>query len=468
MAKFNPILGTASGKLGDIVLYRANGAQLSRVRVRSVKNPKTQAQALQRMVFATASAARTALAAIIDHSFQSVKYGQKSVQYFMKRATDDLRVNALACMELTPTDQVKLANFNVKGVSAMAINSLLISQGSLRPYEIIRIGVDVPAVSTNPIPVVGEGDSGEPQIYLGDFIRGMGLKPGQQCTFVRVRVLDDQAPLAGEYPGEGAIDENSLWDWQFATGVDIFRFRVDPNITDAQATALMPTGDGTIKVVNGNGLIVDRPFEMFWQYDNDEENIVAIRPSSDYEAGTGAGNYAALAAIRSELVNGQWQRSTQRLVWFTESGNKRVSGASMYAALPTYMNGVSVTDSDKLLNYEDLESADMENHAPGGVAPGTGGEAQGVIGKYFDETSSLYFLAVRDTSGLGAPILLLSKNEASSSGDLLLFKDSYVGKLLKNISFKASSATAPAAGSWQPVAWGGFGNYVVEDTIISL
>lgn len=440
MAKFNPILGTASGKLGDIVLYRANGAQLSRVRVRSVKNPKTQAQALQRMVFATASAARTALGAIIDHSFQSVKYGQKSVQYFMKRATDDLRVNALACLELTPTEQVKLANFNVKGVSAMAINSLLISQGSLRPYEIVRIGADVPAVSTNPIPVVGESGSGVPQIYLGDFIRGMGLKPGQQCTLVRVRVLDDQSPLAGEYPGSGAIDENSLWDWQFATGVDIFRFRVDPNITDAQATALMPTGDGTIKVENGNGLIVDRPFEMFWQYDSDEENIVAIRPSSDYEDATNAENYSALAAIRSELVNGQWQRSTQRLVWFTDTDNYTVSGASMYAALPTYMNGSSVISSDKLLNYEDLESADMENHAPGGVTPGTGGEAAGQLIGIFDADNDVTYLGKVDIHGNQ---FIACQQVAGGDTKYFLYKESFVGKLFKNISFKPTTTVDP-------------------------
>lgn len=463
MAKFNPILGTASGKLGDIVLYRANGAQLSRVRVRSVKNPKTQAQALQRMVFATASAARTALGSIIDHSFQSVKYGQKSVQYFMKRATDDLRVNALACLQLTPTEQVRLANFNVKGVSAMAINSLLISQGSLRPYEIIRIGKDVPAVSTNPIPVIGEGDNGEPQILLGDFIKGMGLKPGQQCTLVRVRVLDDQAPLAGEYPGEGAIDENSLWDWQFATGVDIFRFRVDPNITDAEATSLMPVGGGTIKVENGNGLIVDRGFEMFWQYDDDEANIIAIRPSSDYEAGSGAGNYAALAAIRSELVNGQWQRSTQRLVWFTESDNKRVSGASMYAALPTYMNGVSVTDSDKLLNYEDLESADMENHAPGGVTPGTGGEADGQLVGVFDADNDVVYLGTVNEQGRTAVVCQLVPG-----GDTkyFVFKESLVGKLFKNISFKPTTTVDPDGQATQITDLESIANYVVKSEVV--
>lgn len=463
MAKFNPILGTASGKLGDIVLYRANGAQLSRVRVRSVKNPKTQAQALQRMVFATASAARTALGSIIDHSFQSVKYGQKSVQYFMKRATDDLRVNALACLQLTPTEQVRLANFNVKGVSAMAINSLLISQGSLRPYEIIRIGKDVPAVSTNPIPVIGEGDNGEPQILLGDFIKGMGLKPGQQCTLVRVRVLDDQAPLAGEYPGEGAIDENSLWDWQFATGVDIFRFRVDPNITDAQATSLMPTGGGTIKVENGNGLIVDRAFEMFWQYDEDEENIIAIRPSSDYEAGSGAGNYAALAAIRSELVNGQWQRSTQRLVWFTETDNKRVSGASMYAALPTYMNGVSITDSDKLLNYEDLENADMENHAPGGVTPGTGGEADGQLIGIFDADNDVVYLGTVNEQGRTSVVCQLVPG-----GDTkyFVFKESLVGKLFKNISFKPTTTVDPDGQATQITDLESIANFVVKSEVV--
>lgn len=465
MAKFNPILGTASGKLGDIVLYRANGAQLSRVRVRSVKNPKTQAQALQRMVFATASAARTALGAIIDHSFQSVKYGQKSVQYFMKRAVDDLRVSALSCLELTPYEQVSVANFNVKGVSAMACNSLLISQGSLKPFEIVPFGTGTPNLSIDPCPVVEIGDDNAPQVYLGDFIRALGLKDGQQVTFVRLRVLNDQAALYGEYPGTGAIDENSLFNWQFSSVVDIFRFRIDPNITDAQRTALMPTNGQHLVIENGNGIICDSPFELLYQLDQDEENIIAIRPTSDYEKSAGASNFSALAAIRSELVNGQWQRSTQRLVFFPADRKADVSGASMYAALPTYMNGVSVTDSDKLLNYEDLESYDSEGHAPGGVTPGTGGVAEGSLVCLHDLNTDIDYLGtvVGDNE-----YEALAEHVEGGADKYLVFKQSFVGKLLKNISFKPTTTTEPSGSVGEDTDLANYDDYVVTSTVINI
>lgn len=438
MAKFNPILGTASGKLGDIVLYRANGAQLSRVRVRSIKNPRTQSQALQRMVFATASAARSALASIVDHSFESIKYGQKSTQYFMKRAVDDLRVAAIACRDLTPAEQVKTANFNIKGVSSMAINSLLISQGSLTPFEIFRAGRDIPMLRVAPITPVRLSDDNVPYIYLGDFCDALGLQPGQQMTFVRVRVLDDQPVLAGDYPGENNVDENSLWNWEFGTQVDIYRLRVDPLMTNEQRTTLMPVVGDYIHIENGNGLIVERPFNLQWTME-DDEHITGIKPVSDYETAQEVTNYSAMAVIRSEFVNGKWQRSTQRLTWFSEADVESLSGASMYAALPTYMDGGSLVDSDKLLNYEGLEYENMSGRTAGGITPGTGGTATGKLIALYDSDNNKTYLG-QYVNGSYRFV-----GSQPPQGDTIFFewRQQYVGMLFEDITVKATTTIAP-------------------------
>ena len=48
MAKGNLLLGTAARSIGDVVMYRREGTQVSRIRIRQIKNPKTKAQCAQR------------------------------------------------------------------------------------------------------------------------------------------------------------------------------------------------------------------------------------------------------------------------------------------------------------------------------------------------------------------------------------------------------------------------------------
>ena len=48
MVKRSLFWGQASGKLGEAVYYRAGGEQRTRTYLKNIKNPKTQAQAIQR------------------------------------------------------------------------------------------------------------------------------------------------------------------------------------------------------------------------------------------------------------------------------------------------------------------------------------------------------------------------------------------------------------------------------------
>ena len=48
MAKGNLFLGMGRGSVGDVTFYRADGQQLSRARNRKPRNPKTNAQLIQR------------------------------------------------------------------------------------------------------------------------------------------------------------------------------------------------------------------------------------------------------------------------------------------------------------------------------------------------------------------------------------------------------------------------------------
>lgn len=72
MAKGNLILGTAKNSVGDVVMYRREGAQITRVRVRNVKNPKTNAQSFQRAIMAPIAKFYSPLSDVLERSFEGL------------------------------------------------------------------------------------------------------------------------------------------------------------------------------------------------------------------------------------------------------------------------------------------------------------------------------------------------------------------------------------------------------------
>lgn len=78
MATGNLFLGTARKSVGDVTMMRRNGQQVSRVRVRKIANPRSEAQSIQRMVFASVSRFYSPLAGCLEQSWQGLS---KSASY---------------------------------------------------------------------------------------------------------------------------------------------------------------------------------------------------------------------------------------------------------------------------------------------------------------------------------------------------------------------------------------------------
>ena len=70
MSKGSVILGDATGKLGDIVLYRTGGAQIARLRVRHPRNPRSTRQMVSRVFQATAIRAYSWLKELCSGTFE--------------------------------------------------------------------------------------------------------------------------------------------------------------------------------------------------------------------------------------------------------------------------------------------------------------------------------------------------------------------------------------------------------------
>ena len=92
MATGNLILGTARKKLGDVVMYRRNGEQQARVRVRKIANPKSEGQALQRNYMAPVSKFYAPLAGVLERSWEGLDTS-RSANAFMKANIELARAN---------------------------------------------------------------------------------------------------------------------------------------------------------------------------------------------------------------------------------------------------------------------------------------------------------------------------------------------------------------------------------------
>lgn len=130
MAIGNMFQGMARGKVGDVVFAVRDGKQVSRVRNRRPKNPKTNKQMLQRAVMATVLQAYSAGREIFDHSFQGKSVGEKNQRAFLSKNAKLLRSNLAAEIEAGTTP----LNCNVAVVAPGSINTVpneyMISEGT--------------------------------------------------------------------------------------------------------------------------------------------------------------------------------------------------------------------------------------------------------------------------------------------------------------------------------------------------
>lgn len=124
MAKGNLILGTMSGKLGDVVAYTNNGKQCARVRRRVVANPNSAGQQVQRMILTTAAQAVSALRPILNNAFEGIQKGAPSLAYARKIFMSQLRTENMY-------QQDNGLHYVMKGGKYFAPNEHMISRGSL-------------------------------------------------------------------------------------------------------------------------------------------------------------------------------------------------------------------------------------------------------------------------------------------------------------------------------------------------
>lgn len=117
------------GSVGDVTFYRANGQQIARARNRSPRNPKTDAQLVQRAVSATIVQVYKAGKAIFDHSFEGKEVPGGNQRRFLQVNMKKLRSQVV--QELAGEPSAAYASVVSPGSTYPVPNSYRISEGSL-------------------------------------------------------------------------------------------------------------------------------------------------------------------------------------------------------------------------------------------------------------------------------------------------------------------------------------------------
>lgn len=305
MAKGNLFLGTARNKIGDVVLMRRNGEQVSRVRVRQIANPRTDAQTLSRLALNSATKTAQQLRGIIDHSFQGIKYGQTSVNHFTSRLTREIRSfmeDALADPSVAPFGTAPVLPYVAGGVGAAA--RALISSGDLTGLECRIPATPNGAIQIGPVGAMSVVESDFVAVTIANFEQVFGIPVTDQLTFV-VGV-----PVALDY-----ISETELF-----YGVR-FAFKRVNFLQDVVSST-------SVFIVNDDGDVVFNPavidssrssagvLSFTFEVDASANvNVFNIAP----ELIGDSGEFSHAAVITSRYEAGAWRRSTTRLILTSET-----------------------------------------------------------------------------------------------------------------------------------------------------
>lgn len=193
MAKGNALLGTLRGSTGDVTFRVSNGRQVMSKRARVVRNPKTSKQTYQRMFFSTIAKAQSAMKKIVDHSFENVEHGAKSLRYFTSKNIALMRQNASFDYNLQAWVSPGMSFVPPRTVGA-TFNKYRVSEGSLSPNNVMSF------VKT------AEGfENWNPADFMPPFTDNLGASQRSASSYkVResINVVDEMLRSEGYQPGD--------------------------------------------------------------------------------------------------------------------------------------------------------------------------------------------------------------------------------------------------------------------------
>lgn len=355
------------GKLGKMVAYRVTNSnngdtQGWRERIYTINNPRTAAQASQRMKLPAAVNFYRGLQELLNHSWQGVRYGGMSRQKFMSLAMGPNTI---------------FIPFVPKGTTDFIPGEYPVSMGSVPCPAISSVEEDTAEMQLGAIDI---DDEKVATMTFGDYsqkiIAGSPyLRNGDEITFIRVIAVGDKYLPQHSYV-----------------------------VLDTAATELAGKVLGDAKFfINSDGYMVNIAGATDAGFNNSTDKMVA----------------AAVIISRHPANNSTtWLRSTSKMVVSAELKNKWMSDAAYQAAEPTYRNAAQNLTSDWLLNQGE------NTHE--GETSGSGTSGLQVQNVPFQNGGTSPFAAAIVDGGTQYPVYLAKNGKryyGVKSGNSVVFSD---------------------------------------------
>lgn len=256
MAKVSsPWVGRSHGKMGEGVYYHGFNKQLARARVRDPKNPKTVAQAAQRLNMRNVGKLARQLSDIIDHSWEGLPAWESRSRFI----SNALKLAAPSIETAISTSQSFAPVVNANAAGGVHVPGMLVASGSLPlaiPYSFASGYIRFPEVLHFDTQLTGAA-------ARDAFVKAFGGQHGgQQVTLVvgfampdalgfntdewRVVRINFKQDYTGALFTPGSIGDitqlsSAAIDESRSTGWESLNFRVEDNHVNAWTFSSYPS-----------------------------------------------------------------------------------------------------------------------------------------------------------------------------------------------------------------------------------
>lgn len=320
MAKSSSFFGLRSGSTKSLTFQTLHGQQITKDRVTKVTNPQSSKQMGQRLLVPMVASARSMLKGLVNHSWEGIDYGYKSLQEFSRR---NLQSGVLS--------QIKM--YVPKGMADCGLANYIVSAGSLPSFGITMRGSSaaggfVTAVINAPLVEIAQfGNTADDA--LGNFNSLLSMLPNVQ--------VGDQITILGLFGLNGSqfiYESGGVARTAQRHMFCVSRFVV-PEVAGAE------DNEGWLGVANDDELPTSCSVQNDYFLCTFTNGTLTI---SGAEGSTGGRVLQGVAVILSRKVDNVWKRSFSRI----ELYNEQADGTTYDVAEPTYVK--SGSSSDRYLN----------------------------------------------------------------------------------------------------------------------
>ena len=189
MARSKSFFGLRRGSTKSHTYSILNGQQITKDRVQTVANPKTQKQQFQRAIMATVMAAYSEMKEIEDHAFQGKKKGSENQREFMSRNLVAMRNAFLQYQsEGTAANAQKFWAVGPKTPTVLPCE-WIISHGTMDEQTFLEFEDSNFEIKTRGLRSFRQ-ESGGYTSTLGEIAEDLGIIPGMQITFVCINATN--------------------------------------------------------------------------------------------------------------------------------------------------------------------------------------------------------------------------------------------------------------------------------------